>query len=91
MIKAETFKDHIVAVFGLGRTGVSAALSLRAGGATVWAWDDNEASREAARSKGVPLKDLRDVDWSQVDEFVLSPGVPPVSYTHLTLPTTPYV
>ena len=76
MIKAETFKNHIVAVFGLGRTGVSAALSLVAGGATVWAWDDNEASRTAAAQKGVPLKDLKTADWSQVNEFVLSPGVP---------------
>ena len=76
MIKAETFKNHIVAVFGLGRTGVSAALSLVAGGATVWAWDDNEASRAAAAQKGVPLKDLKTADWSQVNEFVLSPGVP---------------
>jgi len=76
MIKAETFENHIVAVFGLGRTGVSAALSLVAGGATVWAWDDNEGSRKAAADKGVPLKDLKTADWSEVDEFVLSPGVP---------------
>jgi len=65
-----------VAVFGLGRTGVTAALSLVAGGADVFAWDDNPDSREAAQSKGVPIKNLREIDWSQVDDFVLSPGVP---------------
>lgn len=76
MIKADTFRGRTVAVFGLGRTGVSAALSLVAGGATVWAWDDNRETREAAQQKGVPLKNLKKVDWSQVDDFVLSPGVP---------------
>ncbi|MEP3653584.1 MAG: UDP-N-acetylmuramoyl-L-alanine--D-glutamate ligase [Litorimonas sp.] len=76
MIKAETFRDQTVAVFGLGRTGVSAALSLVAGGATVLAWDDNRESREAAQQQGVPIKNLEKADWSQIDEFVLSPGVP---------------
>ena len=76
MIKAETFCGQTVAVFGLGRTGVSAALSLVAGGATVLAWDDNAGSREAAQQKGVPIKDLSKADWSNIDEFVLSPGVP---------------
>jgi len=76
LIKAETFRGQTVAVFGLGRTGVTAALSLVAGGATVWAWDDNLGSRETAERKGVPLKNLKKADWSDVDVFVLSPGVP---------------
>lgn len=76
MIKATTFHGRTVAVFGLGRTGVSAALSLQAGGATVWAWDDNAATRKAAEEQGVNLRDLSTVDWAAVDDFVLSPGVP---------------
>ncbi len=76
MIKADTFRGRTVAVFGLGRTGVTAALSLVAGGAIVWAWDDNRESREAAQQQGVPLKNLEKADWSEVDDFVLSPGVP---------------
>jgi UDP-N-acetylmuramoylalanine--D-glutamate ligase len=76
LIKADTFRDRTVAVFGLGRTGVSAALSLVAGGAIVWAWDDNRESREAAQQQGVTLKNLKKVDWAAVDDFVLSPGVP---------------
>jgi len=76
LIKAETFRGQTVAVFGLGRTGVSAALSLVAGGATVLAWDDNSDSREAAQQQGVPIKNLKKTDWSEIDEFVLSPGVP---------------
>lgn len=76
MIKATTFKGRRVAVFGLGRTGVSAALSLQAGGAEVWAWDDRDAARDAAQSEGVDIQDLSAADWSGFDELVLSPGVP---------------
>jgi len=76
LIKAETFRDRTVAVFGLGRTGVTAALSLVAGGATVLAWDDNRETRDAAKQKGVPIVNLQKADWSEIDEFVLSPGVP---------------
>ncbi|MEM7728270.1 MAG: UDP-N-acetylmuramoyl-L-alanine--D-glutamate ligase [Pseudomonadota bacterium] len=63
-------------MFGLGRTGISAALSLQEGGADVWAWDDSEAARETAEDQGVVIRDLHHVDWTTVDEFVLSPGVP---------------
>ena len=76
MIEARTFQGRTVAVFGLGRTGISAALSLQAGGAHVWAWDDNEATRQLAADQGVMLRDLSKIDWSTVDEFALSPGVP---------------
>lgn len=76
MIKATTFNGRRVGVFGLGRTGVTAALSLQAGGADVWAWDDHEAARETAAKAGVTIRDLRKADWSGFDELVLSPGVP---------------
>lgn len=55
---------------------MTAALSLVAGGATVLAWDDNNEAREMAANQGVPIIDLKSADWSQIDEFVLSPGVP---------------
>ena len=76
MIKAETFRGRKVAVFGLGRTGVTAALSLVAGGAEVLAWDDNTETRKTAKGMGVPISNLKKADWSEVDDFVLSPGVP---------------
>ena len=76
MIKAKTFKGKHVAVFGLGRSGITAALSLKAGGAVVHAWDDNAASRESAKQSGVNISDLNECDWSTFDSLVLSPGVP---------------
>jgi len=76
MIKAGTFAGKNIAVFGLGRTGITAALSLAAGGANVLAWDDNPQSVTAAKEKGVSIADLSKTDWSTIDELVLSPGVP---------------
>lgn len=76
MIEAGTFKGKTIAVFGLGRSGITAALSLQKGGAKVLAWDDNEASRKAAEQDGVRVKDLTKANWDTIDELVLSPGVP---------------
>ncbi|RJF86554.1 UDP-N-acetylmuramoyl-L-alanine--D-glutamate ligase [Oleomonas cavernae] len=76
MIVADSFRNQRVAVFGLARTGLSAAKALLAGGATVVAWDDKAASRDAAAAEGVPLGDLRTADWSGIAALVLAPGVP---------------
>ena len=76
MIEALSFKGKNIAVFGLGRTGISSALSLQAGGAQVLAWDDNPRTREVAEEAGVTLVDIGQIDWSSIDELVLSPGVP---------------
>ena len=76
MIEVFPFADQPVAVFGLGRSGVSAAKALAAGGAEVWAWDDSEDQRNKAAQAGVPLVDLYACDWSALASLVLSPGVP---------------
>jgi len=76
MIAATKFKDKKVGVFGLGRTGYACIAALEQGGAKVWAWDDNEAAVEKGRADGLPIVDLRQADFSQLDSYVLSPGVP---------------
>ena len=76
MIEVFPFADQPVAVFGLGRSGVSAAKALAAAGAEVWAWDDSEDQRAKAAAAGVPLVDLNGCDWSELSTLVLSPGVP---------------
>ncbi|MGO9461064.1 MAG: UDP-N-acetylmuramoyl-L-alanine--D-glutamate ligase [Rhodomicrobium sp.] len=76
MIEAHSFAGRSVAVFGMGMSGLAAARSLLAGGAKVSVWDDGERGREAARTAGLPLCDLRDADWSAIEALVLAPGVP---------------
>ncbi len=76
MIEARSFAGQKVAVFGMGMSGLAAARSLLAGGAGVSVWDDSDRGREAARSAGLPLSDLRDADWNSIDTLVLAPGVP---------------
>tara|TARA_R110002020_G_scaffold53433_1_gene149582 strand:+ start:1209 stop:2630 length:1422 start_codon:yes stop_codon:yes gene_type:complete len=76
MIPASTFRGRRVALFGLGGSGLATAKSLAAGGANVVSWDDNPAQVEAARTAGLTVGDLRDLDWGAVDTLVLSPGVP---------------
>ena len=76
MIRATTFAGKTVAVFGLGASGNATVRALQAGGATVAAWDDSEASRAAAAKDGLPLVDLTAADWSQFSTLVLAPGVP---------------
>ena len=76
MIEVFPFAGLPVAVFGLGRSGLSAARALAAGDAEVWAWDDSADSRAQAADAGVPLVDLYTCDWSALTSLVLSPGVP---------------
>ncbi|MDX6805596.1 UDP-N-acetylmuramoyl-L-alanine--D-glutamate ligase [Terrihabitans rhizophilus] len=76
MTPATSFRGQRVALFGLGGSGLSTAKSLLAGGADLLAWDDAPASVEKARAAGVPVADLRDVDFARCDCLVLAPGVP---------------
>ncbi|MEQ1713898.1 MAG: UDP-N-acetylmuramoyl-L-alanine--D-glutamate ligase, partial [Hyphomicrobium sp.] len=76
MIRASTFAGRTVAVFGLGGSGNAVARALIDGGATVAAWDDNAAGREAAAKLGIPIVDLDKADWSGFSALLLAPGVP---------------
>jgi UDP-N-acetylmuramoylalanine--D-glutamate ligase len=76
MIPVRGFEGRTVAVFGLARTGLTAARALMLGGAEVALWDDKPASRAAAEAQGFKLTDLTSADWSQFAALMLSPGVP---------------
>ncbi|HVK92241.1 MAG TPA: Mur ligase family protein, partial [Mycoplana sp.] len=76
MIPVTTLKDRNVALFGLGGSGLATAQALAAGGAKVVAWDDNPDSVATAETAGIATRDLRQVDWTAICAFVLSPGVP---------------
>ena len=76
MIPITVFAGKTVAVFGLGSSGLVTCQALIAGGATVIAADDSEASLREAAAAGMPTGDLHGIDWSKVAALVLAPGVP---------------
>ena len=76
MIPVKGFEGRKVAVFGLGRTGLTAARALEAGGAEAVLWDEKEPGRAAARAEGYKVEDLATADWSDFAALMLSPGVP---------------
>lgn len=76
MTPVTCFSGLPVAIFGLGGSGVSAALALQAGGALVHAWDDSEPARGKAAAQGVKLFDLHQADWAGFAALVLAPGLP---------------
>ena len=76
MIPVRGFEGRRVAVFGLGRTGLTGARALAAGGAEPVLWDDDATSREAAKAQGFTVEDLSKADWSGFAALLLSPGVP---------------
>ena len=76
MIQVDCFKGKSVGVFGLARSGISSARALKAGGATVLAWDDKEATRLSAMKDGVAIEPWERWPWSEIRAVVLSPGIP---------------
>jgi UDP-N-acetylmuramoylalanine--D-glutamate ligase len=76
MFPAKTFAGRKVGVFGLARSGTACAEALRLGGAEVFAWDDQAQSVEKAKADGLPVGDLKALDFKTLDTLVLSPGVP---------------
>jgi UDP-N-acetylmuramoylalanine--D-glutamate ligase len=76
MIAVRGREGRRVAVFGLGRTGLTAARALKAGGAVPVLWDEKAGAVAAAADEGFETTDLRTADWSRFDALLLSPGVP---------------
>ena len=76
MIPIETLAGRSVAVFGLGGSGLVSAQALMAGGADVVAADDNAESVKKAAAAGIPIAELRGIDWTKLAALVLAPGVP---------------
>ena len=77
MIPVRGVQDQNIAVLGLGRSGLSAARSLAAGGAVPLCWDDNPDARARAEAEGfttMPFRDAR--DFGDVARLIVSPGIP---------------
>jgi len=76
VITVRGFSGKRVAIFGLARTGLTAARALIAGGAEVALWDEKPEARDAAKKLGLPVVDLEAAEWLEFDALMLSPGVP---------------
>jgi UDP-N-acetylmuramoylalanine--D-glutamate ligase len=76
MIDLSRYRNQTIAVMGLGKSGLAAARALHAAGAQVIAWDDETARRDAARRQDIPVGDLAQASWQDIDLLVLSPGIP---------------
>jgi len=72
MIPVRGYKGAKVAVLGLGRSGLSAARSLRAGGAEALVWDDNEEARARAEAEKTDEDLLEELGLPDPD--MLQPG-----------------
>ena len=74
MIELPTYSGE-TAIFGLGRSGLSAVAALVAAGNRVVAWDDAEAPRAQAAELGADIRDLTQ-DFGVAQRLIVSPGVP---------------
>jgi UDP-N-acetylmuramoylalanine--D-glutamate ligase len=76
MTPITSFAGKRVAVFALGKSGLTSAEALVAGGAEVVVWDDHRRARDNAATAGLKLEDLVMTDLSRFDSLVVGPGVP---------------
>jgi UDP-N-acetylmuramoylalanine--D-glutamate ligase len=77
VIPVQGFGGATVAVLGLGRTGLSAARALEAGGARVLCWDDGAEARGRAEGAGLEVVELtRREAFEGVGALIVSPGIP---------------
>ncbi len=77
MIPVIGYEGRRVAVLGLGRSGLAAALALAAGGAEPLCWDDSAEGRARAEAEGFAVGDLtRAGALDDVAALIVSPGIP---------------
>ena len=72
----DTLNGKSLAVFGLGKSGLSTVKALIKAGAHVYAWDDNQEAREKAEAFGAKAKTLNRTTLKKCATLILSPGVP---------------
>ncbi|MEP5732475.1 MAG: UDP-N-acetylmuramoyl-L-alanine--D-glutamate ligase [Sulfitobacter sp.] len=76
MLPVQGLSGQRVAVLGLGRSGLSAARSLRAGGAEAVCWDDNPAARNVAEAEGFGCRAFKQsADFEGIARLIVSPGI----------------
>jgi len=75
MITSPAFAGKKYAILGLARSGMAVLNALLASGAEVVAWDNQSEVRDSVQDR-VTVADLMNVDLSDCEAIVVSPGVP---------------
>ena len=78
MIEVPHFRDRKVAVLGLGRSGLSAAAALKAGGAEIIAWDDGPSGRAAGMALFLGVEEG---EWRDPSDLPETPGTARARFT----------
>ncbi|MEP3637951.1 MAG: UDP-N-acetylmuramoyl-L-alanine--D-glutamate ligase [Paracoccaceae bacterium] len=77
MIPVQGVTGQNIAILGLGRSGLTAARAVLAGGATPVCWDDNPDARGLAEDEGFTCRDLRKQGvFGDIARLIVSPGIP---------------
>ncbi|MEP3846544.1 MAG: UDP-N-acetylmuramoyl-L-alanine--D-glutamate ligase [Paracoccaceae bacterium] len=77
MIPVQGVTGQNIAILGLGRSGLTAARAVLAGGATPVCWDDNPDARGLAEDEGFTCRDLRKQGiFDDIARLIVSPGIP---------------
>ncbi|MGB1235399.1 MAG: UDP-N-acetylmuramoyl-L-alanine--D-glutamate ligase [Planktomarina sp.] len=76
MIPVTGYRGQKVVVLGMGRSGLTAAKALQAGGAEVTCWDDGEAGRARAVESGFDCQNPTKGGLNGAVCLITSPGIP---------------
>ena len=76
MIAVHGFAGKSIGIFGLARSGLSAARALKAGDAKVFAWDDKEAARLSGVKEAIAPEPWERWPWAELAAVIVSPGIP---------------
>ena len=74
MKSLQKYQNKKIAIYGMGKTGFSAAKTFKNLKAKVYCWDDNKESRQRAKNLNFLIKKF----WLKknlTDKIVLSPGI----------------
>ena len=74
MNSLKKYQDKKIAIYGLGKTGVSAAKTLKKLKAEILCWDDNKKTRKNAKNLNFPLNKFW-VNNKFIDYILISPGI----------------
>ena len=77
-VQLNKYKNQSVAVFGLGKTGLSVINALTKSSAKIYAWDDNKEQIANAKKiyKECNYTHPNEYNWHEISTLILSPGVP---------------